>query len=349
MITFDTNQLDTMAWNNTVIQMLIRLGEYKGKQALYFQQSPEILTALKNVAIIQSTESSNRIEKIIVTSKRLELLVHEKVAPQDRSESEIAGYRDILEVIHSSAEHMRVNNGLIKQMHRDLMKYATGAGGRWKQADNNITETLPNGNVLIRFVPVPAFQVDTMMQSLNTGFQAKRDNGGIGDLILIAVYVLDFLCVHPFSDGNGRMARLITLLLLYQAGYEVGRYVSIEKIIEETKEQYYNTLYHSSMHWHEGKNNLLPWIEYFLSIMIKAYQRFEERVGSLDRGRGWKARQVEAVIKHMMADFTVADILERCPGIAGPTIRQVLNKLSREKQIESISMGRNARWRKSEI
>lgn len=346
MITFKTNRVENMAWNNTIIQMLIRLGEYKGKQALYFQQSPEILTALKNVAIVQSTESSNRIEKIVVTSKRLELLVREKVTPQDRSESEIAGYRDVLEIIHSSAEHMRLNNGLIMQVHRDLMQYATGAGGRWKAADNDITEELSNGEVFIRFKPVPPFQVDAMMQDLNSGFQKKRDYGGVSDLILIAIYVLDFLSVHPFSDGNGRMARLLTLLLLYQAGYEVGRYVSLEKIIEESKEQYYDTLYQSSVDWHEGKNNLLPWIEYFLSVMIKAYQRFEERVGSLDRGRGWKARQVETIIKHMMADFTVSDIVDRCPGIAGPTIRQVLNKLSRDGQIESITMGRNARWRK---
>ncbi|MCL6459222.1 MAG: Fic family protein, partial [Gorillibacterium sp.] len=294
---------------------------------------------------IQSTESSNRIEKIIVTQKRLELLVRDKVAPEDRSESEIAGYRDVLELIHSSSEHMELNNNIIKQMHRDLMQYATGIGGRWKLADNDITEETAEGERFISFHPVSAFMTEQAMIDINRVFNQRKDLGSINDLILIAVYVLDFLCIHPFSDGNGRMVRLITLLLLYHAGYEVGHYISIEKIIEETKEQYFNTLYLSSIKWHEGENDFLPWIEYFLSIMIRAYQRFEERVGSVDRSRGWKTRQVEAVIRNQIADFSVADIQDRCPGIAAPTIRNVLNSLSQNREIENISKGRHARWK----
>ncbi|WP_025688335.1 Fic family protein [Paenibacillus zanthoxyli] len=176
-------------------------------------------------------------------------------------------------------------------------------------------------------------------------FIQKRDQGSISDLILIAVYVLDFLYIHPFSDGNGRMARLLTLMLLYQVGYEVGRYISIEKIIEETKDRYYETLYQSSIGWHEGEHDILPWVEYFLFVMVKAYQRFEERIGSLDRSRGWKARQVETIIKNLTADFSVADIEDRCPGITAPTIRNVLNRLSRDGVIQNLSKGRNARWK----
>ncbi|AIQ11812.1 Fic family protein [Paenibacillus durus] len=345
MITFKTGQLESKAWSNKIVQSLLRLAEYKGKQQLYFQQSPETLTALKNQAIIQSTESSNRIEKIIVTQKRLEQIVKERAKPEDRSESEIAGYRDVLEMIHSSAEHMSVSNNVIQQMHRDLMQYVSGSGGRWKQADNDITESLPSGEQVIRFHPVSAFATDQYMANLNRFFNQKRDQGSISDLILIAVYVLDFLCIHPFSDGNGRMARLLTLMLLYQVGYEVGRYISIEKIIEETKDRYYETLYQSSIGWHEGEHDILPWVEYFLFVMVKAYQRFEERIGSLDRSRGWKARQVETIIKNLTAVFSVADIEDRCPGITAPTIRNVLNRLSRDGVIENLSKGRNARWK----
>lgn len=180
-------------------------------------------------------------------------------------------------------------------------------------------------------------------------YRQDRELGTINELILIAAFTLDFLCIHPFSDGNGRMARLLTLLLLYQTGYEVGRYVSLEKVIEETKEQYYETLEQSSVGWHEGEHNLLPWIDYFLVMLLKSYQRFEERVGQTSdskRQKGWKAKKVKEVINHMIADFTINDIQERCPGISRPTIQRMLNELGQDNLIECINRGRNARWKK---
>lgn len=345
---FLSDRMKEIMWEPTTMNMLQRVAEFKGKQALYFQQSPEILTAMKNVAIIQSTESSNRIEKIVVPSKRLTEIINESVEPVDRSESEIAGYRDVLKTIHESYEYMPVTSNIILQMHKYLLQYATGNGGKYKISDNDITEELPGGEIVIRFRPVPAFGTKQAMQDLVTGFRKRKEEGLYPELLLVAIFVLDFLSIHPFSDGNGRMARLITLLLLYQAGYEVGRYVSLEKCIEDTKDQYYATLKKSSEGWHEGTNDVRPWVEYFLTMLVEAHQRFEQRIGDLDRGRGWKSRQVEMVIQHLMGDFSVADLVDRCPGITGPTIRQVLARMSKKGTIASISKGRNARWRKVE-
>jgi Fic family protein len=345
MISFRDSKLDNMTWNNTTIQLISRIQEYKGKQTLYSQQSPEVLQALKNVAVIQSTESSNRIEQIYVNTKRLEKIIKEKVDPIDRDEAEIAGYRDVLDLIHSSANYLDFKSSVILQMHKMLMQLSTGTGGDWKKTENSITEKLPNGTVNIRFETVSAWRTPEAMNELNESFKKQIQKGTVSELIVIAAYILDFLCIHPFLDGNGRMARLLTLLAMYHLGYEVGRYISIEKIIEETKEQYYETLHLSSQDWHEGNHNILPWIEYFLSVILKAYQRFETRVGTMTpRGRGWKQKKVITVINHMIADFTVSDIEENCPGIGRPTISKVLNKLSNEGQIECIEKGRNARW-----
>ncbi|WP_168123823.1 Fic family protein [Paenibacillus sp. HB172176] len=247
--------------------------------------------------------------------------------PMDRSESEIAGYRDVLNIIHESFEFMPVTSNVILQLHKYLLQYATGNGGKYKISDNDITET---------------------MNELTLGFRRLKSEGIFPELLLIAIFILDFLSIHPFSDGNGRMARLLTLLMLYQAGYEVGRYISLEKCIEDTKEQYYDTLKKSSAGWHEGTNDVRPWVEYFLTTLIEAHRRFEDRLGDLDRGRGWKSRQVEAVIKHSMGTFSVSDIMDRCPGITGPTIRQVLSRMSKKGLIVSVSKGRNARWHKIE-
>lgn len=349
MVSFRNQKLEKMTWPNETLQLLGRIQEYKGKQALYERQLPEILQALQNVAIIHSTESSNRIEGIVVSAKRLSSIVQKKAQPQNRSESEVAGYRDILSTIHSSAEYMPLKSGIILQMHRDLLKYSSGVGGKWKSVDNEIKETLPNGEEHIRFIPVPAWETPSAIEELISSYHKEKEKGLINDLILIGIFILDFLSIHPFPDGNGRMARLLTLLLLYHTNYEVGRYISLEKVIEETKDQYYETLQRSSDGWHNGVHDLLPWINYFLVMILKAYQKFEERVGETSdkaHQKGWKTSKVKEVVDHMIADFTFLDIEERCPGISRPTIQKILNELSQNGIIECIDRGRNARWRK---
>lgn len=349
MMSFRHDKLAKMNWPNETLRLVGQIQEFKGKQDLFKQQQPEVLEALRDAAVIQSTESSNRLEGIVINTKRLSSIVQKKVQPQNRSESEVAGYRDVLATVHASAEYMNLKPGLILQMDRDLMQYAGNIGGRFKNNDNTITESYPDGTKRIRFVTVPAWRTPAAIDELVNAYRQDQELSSINELILIAAFTLDFLCIHPFPDGNGRMARLLTLLLLYQTGYEVGRYVSLEKVIEETKEQYYETLEQSSTGWHEGGHNLLPWINYFLVMLLKSYQRFEERVGQtsdLIRLKGWKGKKVRDVVEHMMADFTIQDIQERCPGISRPTIQRTLSELGQSGLIVCIEQGRNAKWKK---
>lgn len=347
MTSFDRNILDRLPITVDILNLSSNISEYRGKQTLYERQIPQVLESLRYHAVIQSTESSNRIEGITVSSRRFESIMKEKSAPKDRSEAEIAGYRDVLRTIHESHSYILISPGTIQQLHRDLMAYVgAGRGGKWKSADNVIEEALPWGEKRVRFVPTPAWKTPDVMESLCRQFDVSRDLGKLPDVILTAIFILDFLCIHPFPDGNGRMARLLTLLLLYQGGYMVGRYISIEKIVEDTKEQYYDTLFQSSQGWHDGKQNVLPWIEYFLTVMVRAYHLFEERVADVEhtQKRGWKQRRVRDVIQDFVADFRISDVEERCPGVSRALITKTLSDLGKESVVECIERGRNAKW-----
>src|SRR3990172_935253 len=288
MKSFDKKYLAALTIPHHLITIIRQIGEYKGKQELYKKQAPEMLENLRHVAIIQSTESSNRLEGITADIQRIKDLVEEKTKPANRSEAEIAGYRDVMSTVHANYEHIPFNKSVLLQFHRDLMIYAGKEGGRWKSVSNEITEILPDGTKKIRFVPVAPHLTPDYMQTLHERYESVSKEGDIDPLILIALYVLDFLCIHPFLDGNGRMARLITLLLLYRNGYEVGRYISLERVIEQTKESYYETLQKSSQGWHKGKHDALPWVEYALSTILAAYKEFESRFAGVSKGRGSK-------------------------------------------------------------
>ncbi len=344
MMSFRDNKLSKLAVPMGIVRLIGEINQYKGKQDLYKQQSPQALNALKQVAVIQSTESSNAIEGITIQANRLKQLMEDKTTPRDRSEGEIAGYRDVLATIHTSYNAMSINPGIIKQLHRDMYKFSPAQGGAWKPADNTIGEIRPDGTQVVRFNPVSAFltpgAMDELCESFNREFKAQR----VDPLILTGVFVLDFLCIHPFSDGNGRMARLLTLLLLYKFDYEVGRYISLEKLIEKTKESYYDTLYTSSQGWHEGEHTLFPWLEYFLGFILAAYREFEERVGKVASYKGSKSQRIKEAINHFIGDFTIAHIERVCPDISRPTIYRVLKELKDEGFIKVIEVGRNARW-----
>jgi Fic family protein len=322
------------------------IGEFKGKQTLFAQQSPERLQQLRQVAMIQSTESSNRIEGVIAPQRRIEALVAQKTTPENRSEQEIAGYRDVLASIHANADRLYFTPGLIQQFHRDLYQFQPGAGGQWKMADNQIEETAADGTVRVRFTPVPAYLTPMAMQDLHQLFNRRWDEESFELLLLIPAYVLDFLCVHPFRDGNGRMARLLTLLLLHRAGYEVGRYISLERLFEQTKESYYDTLYQSSQGWHESQHSLLPWWEYFTGVILAAYREFESRVGVVTTGKGAKREQVLETIARLPDRFKVGEIIRACPGVSQPTIRRVLDELRESGRVRCIQKGKDAQWEK---
>lgn len=350
MNSFSRDSLNSIPITVDILNLSSRVAESRGKQTLYERQVGQVLETLRSHASIQSTESSNRLEGITISSRRLESLMREKSPPKDRSEAEIAGYRDVLRTIHESHSYIPIRSKTILQLHRDLMAFVgTNRGGTWKATDNVIEEKLLSGEKLVRFVPTPAWQTPDAMERLCRDFEIARDRGQVPDVILIAIFVLDFLCIHPFSDGNGRMARLLTLLLLYQGGYTVGRYISLEKIVEETKEQYYDTLHQSSQGWHEGEQNLVPWIGYFLTVVVQAYHRFEERVGDVEyrKERGWKQKRVRAVIEDFVADFRISDIKDRCPGISHALITKTLDDMTKDGVVRCVEKGRHARWVKS--
>ncbi|PKM80457.1 MAG: cell filamentation protein Fic [Firmicutes bacterium HGW-Firmicutes-14] len=345
MMSFRDGRLSKLNVPMGIVRLIGEINQYKGKQEMYRQQSPQILDALRQVAFIQSTESSNAIEGITIQANRLKQLMEEKTTPRDRPEGEIAGYRDVLATIHASYDAISITPGVIRQLHRDLYKFTPAQGGIWKPADNTIGELKPDGTQVVRFNPVPACLTPGAMDELCESFNREFAVQQIDPLVLTGVFVLDFLCVHPFFDGNGRMARLLTLLLLYKFDYEIGRYISLEKLIEKTKESYYDTLYASSLGWHEGEHNMFPWLEYFLGIILAAYREFGDRASNLETSKGSKSKRIKEVINHFTGEFAISDIERVCPDISRPTIYRVMKELKEEGFIKVIEIGRNARWK----
>lgn len=348
MKSFNPGFLEKQPITQNLLQTIRRLAEYKGKQDLFKEQSPQLLETLRQAAIIQSTESSNRLEGITAPLERIKELVAKKTTPRNRSEQEIAGYRDALNTIHANYADIPFTTGVVLQFHKDLYQFLPGEGGKWKPVDNEITETHANGTKVVRFKPVPAHQTQDATEELHKRFDNLWQSGEIEPLLLIPTYVLDFLCIHPFLDGNGRMARLLTLLLLYKAGYEVGRYISLEQMVEHTKESYYDTLYQSSQGWHETQHPILHWWEYFLGVrLLGVYQEFERRVGMITTTRGAKREMILDTVSRLPHRFQIGDIEQACPGVSRPTINRALRELREQGKIICVKSGRDAIWEKT--
>ena len=323
-----------------IVQLVGSIHEHKGKQELFLEANIDELKTLLEVALIQSTGASNRIEGIFTSDKRLEELVSQKAEPRNRSEQEIAGYREVLATIHESYEYINPRPNIILKLHRDLYSYSQGAaGGSYKNSDNVIAETDAEGHQKARFVPVPAFQTAEAMEELCTRFLEAWEVDRIDKLVLIPMFILDFLCIHPFNDGNGRMSRLLTLLLFYKAGYIVGKYVSMEMLIEKTKETYYEALQASSIGWHEGENSYEPFVKYYLGIMLKAYNEFESRVEHLKHRSLSKPDRIKAVIDNKVGKITKKEIMERCPDISKVTVERTLTDLVKSGYIAKVGAG----------
>jgi Fic family protein len=339
-----SDYLDHLRFDGQQAATLRAIGEYRGKQALFYRQAPEVLKGLREIAAIESSESSNRLEGVIVPANRLKALMAHNATPRDRSEQEVAGYRDALALIHESARNMHFTPNVILQLHSTLYRFMPAPGGRWKAADNEIIEKHPDGTVRVRFKATPAHLTAIAMEDLAAKYSAAIDTAGRDPLIVVPLTILDFLCIHPFADGNGRVGRLLTLMLLYHFDYEVGRYVSIERVYEATKESYYETLEASSRGWHEGRHDPYPWLNYFWGVMLRAYREFEERVGEVRSGRGAKARQVREAVLARTAPFSISDIEAVCAGVSRDTVRLVLRVLKKEGLIASTGKGRSAKW-----
>ncbi len=321
------------------------IGKYQGKQELYTHQTPEALESLKVVAMIESSESSNRLEGIEAPRERIQHIVLKDTTPRSRSEQEIAGYRDALDLIHESAEHMDYTVNIIKQLHLLVYRYLPADGGRWKMTRNNIVEKDADGNIVrVRFETVNPVQTPQAMKDLVGQYKNALEEPNNEPLVLLPLTILDFLCIHPFSDGNGRVARLLTLLLLYRLGHRVGRYISLERIFEDSKESYYETLHKSSQGWHKGRHDVFPWMTYFWGVLIRAYKEFEERVGVIAGGKGKKTGQIIQAVNRRIKPFAISDIENDCPGISRDWIRLVLRQLRDEGKIEVRGKGRGSKW-----
>ena len=338
---FDYHELTSVHWDSEIVGLVAQIHEFKGRQELYLKQKPSALEKLIDIAKVQSTEASNRIEGIVTTNTRIGQLCKEKTMPKNRDEEEILGYRDALNTIHESYEYIPIQPNIILQLHRDLYRYSEKSiGGRFKNTQNIIAETHGDGTQTVRFVPLSPYETPKAMDSICENFNRMMDSCEIDALILIPVFINDFLCIHPFNDGNGRMSRLLTTLLLYRCGYVVGRYVSIESKIEKTKSIYYDVLEKSSEGWHDGKNDCTPFIKYLLGIILAAYRDFEARVNLIDK----KLPAIELVrkaINEKIGKFTKSEIMELVPSVGKSSVENSLKQLCEEGTIERHGQGKS--------
>lgn len=326
-----------------IVKKLTLIHEYKGEQRLFIEAHKDELNELVEIAKVQSTEASNRIEGISTAEDRLKNLVQAKTTPRNRDESEIAGYRDVLNTIHENYDYIPINTNYILQLHRDLYKFLGSVdGGIFKTSDNIIQETDADGNERIRFKSVAAWETPASINELCKVFSEAKNE--VEPLLLDIMFILDFLCIHPFNDGNGRMSRLLTLLLLYQSGFIVGKYISIEKIIEESKETYYEALQDSSINWHENENDYKPFVNYMLGVIVKAYKEFESRVKLLTAPNLSKAARIREIIKNHIGTITKSELMAMNPDISDTTIQRALAELLKNGEIEKIGGGRYTKY-----
>jgi len=346
---FNYLDIDKNLYDKEIVGLLTELHEYRGKQELYMESYPDVLEAMIKVAKIQSTGASNRIEGIYTSEKRLGDLVNEKIEPRNRDEEEIAGYREVLNTIHDNYDYIVPRSNVILQLHRDLYAYNSGSeGGRYKNADNIIEEQNELGQKRVRFIPVPAYLMKETMETMCDRFVEATTKKSLDPLLLIPMFILDFLCVHPFNDGNGRMSRLLTLLLLYQNSYIVGKYISIEMVIEKTKESYYEALEASSNDWHENKNDYAPFIKYYLGVVLGAYREFSSRMETLRNQGLSKTERVRYVFETKVGKISKSDIAKLCPDISITTIEKALAELVIRNYISKIGGGRSTAYIKND-
>lgn len=338
---FDYKETPKNLLTPSIVSQLTVLHEYKGKQDLYISAKADTLSALLEIAKIQSTKASNSIEGIYTSDERLHALVVEKAEPRSRSEEEIAGYREVLTTIHESYEYIPIRPNNLLQLHRDLYSFGgKEAAGRFKNTDNIIAETDHEGKEHVRFKPTPAFQTPEAIEDLCQAFNEAVDKSEYDALLLIPMFVLDFLSIHPFNDGNGHMSRLLTLLLLYRCGYIVGKYISVEMLIEKSKETYYEALRMSSIGWHESENAYIPFVSYYLGIILKAYQEFQDRVEHLHGKTLSKTERIKSVFQKRLGKITKNDIAALCPDISISTIERTLKEMVDAGEIQKVGKGR---------
>ena len=348
---FDYFRLAERTWDNEILSYISKIHEYKGKQELFLRQKPVELKRLTDIAKVQSTEASNRIEGIVTTNARLKQLVADKTTPKNRAEEEILGYRNVLSLVHENYDMIPIRSNYILQMHRDLLRFTNYSyGGQYKTTPNEIDMFLENGEKVVLFKPLEPYETPDAVNSICESYNMALNKEIVDELILIPCFILDFLCIHPFNDGNGRMSRLLTLLLLYRNGYLVGQYISIEKAIADTKEAYYAALQQADRGWHEEKNDPKPFIKYMLGIILSCYREFEERV-TLVHAAGAKSTSYDIVkvyVQERIGKFSKQDVLAGCPSLGSSSVESALKKLVEEGTLIRIGAGRKTQYTRAD-
>ena len=338
---FDYKKLSEKTWDKEILNYIGLIHEYKGRQQLYLEQKEDELDRLVELAKIQSTEASNEIEGIITTNYRLKQLMNDKITPKDRNENEILGYRYALNLVHDNFEYIPLRANYILQLHKEMYQFMDlSFGGKFKDTPNEIDAVYPDGHKEVIFKPVEPFETPEAVSKLCEEYDNAINKYHIDPLIVIPVFIHDFLCIHPFNDGNGRMSRLLTTLLLYKSGYLVGKYISLEKKIQITKQEYYQVLNQSSKKWFENENDDTPFIKYLLGTILAAYRDFENRVSVVSKKTS-SFERVEKVVDSKLGKFTKNDIMELCPEIGRASVENALKKLCDEGKIEKKGAGRS--------
>lgn len=344
MRNFNYTKIKYKKWDSEVLGLVASIYRYQGKQELYLKQRPEELNKLIEIAKIQSTEASNEIEGIVTTSVRLKKLVEEKTTPRNRNEQEIAGYRDVLNVIHDNFDAIPISKNYILQMHKIMYSHMSNPmAGKTKNVQNYISATYPDGQTEVLFTPLSPFETPEALDNICSEYNKVIGNLELEPLIAIPIFIHDFLCIHPFNDGNGRMSRLLTTLLLYRSGFYVGKYISLEALISKDKPAYYDSLRQAGMSWHEENEDVLPFVKYLLGTILAAYKAFEDRFSIVEE----KLPAIELVRKatsQKLGRFTKQDIRELCPHLSLSSIEGSLRKLVAEGEIKREGVGRATKY-----
>ena len=338
---FNYSLIRDQKWDSELLGYIAAIYKAAGKQELYLKQRPEELEKLVEIAKIQSTEASNAIEGIVTTNTRIRQLVEEKTTPRNRNEQEIAGYRDVLGIIHESFDSIPITQNYILQLHKILYSHMNNpVAGRTKTVQNYISATYPDGHTETLFTPLPPYETPEALDRICEEYNRVIGNMELEPLIAIPVFIHDFLCVHPFNDGNGRMSRLLTTLLLYRSGFYVGKYISLEAKIERHKDLYYDALAASQIGWHEGKDDPVPFIKYLLSTIIAAYRDFEDRFSLVETKRS-ALDKVRLAAQNKIGRFTKQDIRELCPSLSVSSIEGALRKMVEFGELQREGKGKS--------
>ena len=341
MRTFNYLKIKEQKWDLEVLSLIAAIYKEAGKQEMFLKQRPQELEKLVEIAKIQSTEASNAIEGIVTTNTRIKKLVSEKTNPKNRNEQEIAGYRDVLNIIHESFNEIPITKNYILQLHKILYSHMNNpVAGKTKTVQNYISATYPDGHMETLFTPLSPIDTPVALENICNEYNRVIGNMEVEPLIAISTFIHDFLCIHPFNDGNGRMSRLLTTLLLYRCGFYVGKYISLEAKIAKNKDLYYNSLNDSQYNWHEGKENKTPFIKYILGTILSAYKDFEERYKLIEIKKS-ALESVREATYIKIGRFTKQDIKELCPSLSISSIEGSLRKLLELQEITRVGQGKN--------